>query len=169
MIYCVFWNEKISQSCLTLGDPMDCSLPGSAIHGIIPATVLEWVAISSSRGSSRRRDRTCLTCVSSIGKQVLSPLAPPGKPTKHSYPKDIQCCFLCSLQGAVWVQPGPGNSSCCFNGLDTQPENLCPGGVNELNTKGGVSGGPPSCLPQPLFNIITLMLRSLNKASHPLL
>ena len=148
---------------------MDCSLPGSAIHGIIPATVLEWVAISSSRGSSRRRDRTCLTCVSSIGKQVLSPLAPPGKPTKHSDPKDIQCCFLCSLQGAVWVQPGPGNSSCCFNGLDTQPENLCPGGVNELNTKGGVSGGPPSCLPQPLFNIITLMLRSLNKASHPLL
>ena len=72
---------------------------------------------------------------------------PLGSPPTRSFPKDIQCWFLCSLQGAVWVQAGPGNSSCCFNSLDTQPENLCPGGVNKLNTKGGVLGGPhPACL-----------------------
>ena len=41
-----------------LCDPMDCSLPGSSINGIFPATVLEWVAISFSRGSSQPRDRT---------------------------------------------------------------------------------------------------------------
>ena len=40
----------MAQSCLTLCDPMDCSLPGSSIHGIFQARVLEWVAIAFSRG-----------------------------------------------------------------------------------------------------------------------
>ena len=44
---------KVTQSCLTLCDPMDCSLPSSSVHGILQARVLEWVAISFSRGSSR--------------------------------------------------------------------------------------------------------------------
>ena len=38
--------------CPTLGDPVDCSPPGSSVHGILQARILEWVAISSSRGSS---------------------------------------------------------------------------------------------------------------------
>ena len=42
-----------AQSCLTLCDPMDCSLPGSSVRGIFQARILEWVAISLSRGSSR--------------------------------------------------------------------------------------------------------------------
>ena len=45
-----------AQSCLTLYDPMDCSLPGSSVHGISQARILEWVAIS--RGSSWPRDQT---------------------------------------------------------------------------------------------------------------
>ena len=40
---------EVPQSCLTLCEPMDCSLPGSSIHGIFQAIVLEWVAISFSR------------------------------------------------------------------------------------------------------------------------
>ena len=51
------WSE-VTQSCPTLCDPMDCSLQGSSVHGIFQARVLEWVAISFSRGSSRPRDRT---------------------------------------------------------------------------------------------------------------
>ena len=43
---------KVAQSCPTLCDPMDCSLPHSSVHGIFQARVLEWVAISFSRGSS---------------------------------------------------------------------------------------------------------------------
>ena len=43
---------KVSLSCLTLCDPMDCSLPGSSVHGILQARMLEWVAIPFSRGSS---------------------------------------------------------------------------------------------------------------------
>ena len=44
-------ESEVIQSCLTLCNPMDCSLPGSPIHGIFQARVLEWVAISFSRGS----------------------------------------------------------------------------------------------------------------------
>ena len=55
------WSEEwreIAQSCLTLCRLMDCSSPGSSIHGIFQAGILAWVAISFSRGSSRPRDRT---------------------------------------------------------------------------------------------------------------
>ena len=41
-------ESEIAQSCLTLSDPIDCSLPGSSIHGIFQATVLEWGAIAFS-------------------------------------------------------------------------------------------------------------------------
>ena len=47
---------KSLQSCPTLSDPMDCSLPGFSVCGIFQARVLEWVAISFSRGSSQPRD-----------------------------------------------------------------------------------------------------------------
>ena len=53
----VKWSE-VTQSCPTLCDPMDCSLPGSSIHGIFQVRVLKWVSISFSRGSSRPRDQT---------------------------------------------------------------------------------------------------------------
>ena len=50
------WKWKVvAWACLTLSDPMDCSLPGSSLHGIFQARILEWVAISFSRGSSRPR------------------------------------------------------------------------------------------------------------------
>ena len=42
-------ESEVAQSCLTLSDPMDCSLPGSSVHGIFQATVLEWGAIALSR------------------------------------------------------------------------------------------------------------------------
>ena len=53
---------KSLQSCPTLCHPMDCSPPGSFVHGILQARILEWVAMPSSRGSSRPRDRTCVSC-----------------------------------------------------------------------------------------------------------
>ena len=45
-------ESEVTQSCLTLCDPIDCSLPGSSVHGIFQAIVLEWIAISFSKGSS---------------------------------------------------------------------------------------------------------------------
>ena len=54
----------LTQSCLTLQDSVDYSPPGSSAHGIFQARMLEWVAISSSRGSSQPRDLTCVSCIS---------------------------------------------------------------------------------------------------------
>ena len=51
-------HTQVAQSCPTLCDPMDCSPPGSSVHGIFQAWILEWVAVSFSRGSSWPRDRT---------------------------------------------------------------------------------------------------------------
>ena len=78
-----------AQSCLTLCNPMDCSPPGSSVHGIFQARILEWVAISSSRGSSQPRNgpmflvfpalagRLFTTCIS---REALP--ATPRPPTK---------------------------------------------------------------------------------------
>ena len=51
-----------AQSCPSFCDPMDCSPPGSSIHGILHARILEWVAICYSRGSSEPRDRNRISC-----------------------------------------------------------------------------------------------------------
>ena len=56
-------ESEAAQSCPTLCDPMNCSLPGSSVHGIFPSRVQQWVAISSSGGSSRPRDWTRVSCI----------------------------------------------------------------------------------------------------------
>ena len=56
------WSE-VTQSCPTLCDPVDCSPPGSSVHGILQVRIPEWVAISFSRGSSRSRDWTQVSFV----------------------------------------------------------------------------------------------------------
>ena len=75
----IIMRAKSLQSCLTLYDPIDCSLPGSSVHGILQARILEGAAIPFSRGSSQCRDRTRMSYLSHIGRQVLLPLAPHGK------------------------------------------------------------------------------------------
>ena len=67
---------------LTLCNPMDCSLQGSSVHGIYQARILEWVAISFSRGSYQPRD---ITCVSYIGRAIfIFTTASPGKPSART-------------------------------------------------------------------------------------
>ena len=58
----------VTELCLTLCNPMDCSPPGSSVHWVSQARILEWVAISFSRGSSQSKS---WTHVSSTGRQVL--------------------------------------------------------------------------------------------------
>ena len=53
----------VAQSCPTLCDPVDCSPPSSSVHGTLQARILEWLAISSSRGSSQPGDRIQVSCV----------------------------------------------------------------------------------------------------------
>ena len=69
------------QSCPALCDPVDCSLPGSSVHGIILAKIPEWVAISSSGGSSQLKDPTCSFCIAG----GFFTTEPPEKPLKIIY------------------------------------------------------------------------------------
>ena len=64
--------QDVAQSCPTLCDLMDCSLPVSSIHGIFQAWILEWVAISFSRGSSRLRDQTWVSRITGRRFTLLS-------------------------------------------------------------------------------------------------
>ena len=75
----IIMRAKSLQSCPTLYDPIDCSLPGSSVHGVLPARTLEAAAIPFPRASSQRRDRTRRSYLSHIGRQALLPLAPQGK------------------------------------------------------------------------------------------
>ena len=76
-------SEVCIQSCPTLCDPIDCSPPGSSVHGIVQAKILEWSAISFSKGSSPPRDYTHISCISCIGRGFFT-TAPPGKQSVHT-------------------------------------------------------------------------------------
>ena len=84
-------ESEVAQSCLTLCDPVDCSLPGSSLHGILHARILKWVAISFSRGifPSQGSNLDLLHC-----RQILYQLSYQGSsiesvmPSKHL----ILCC-----------------------------------------------------------------------------
>ena len=60
-----YWcgDGLVAKLCSTLNDPMDCSLPGSSVHGILQVRILEWVAIPFSRGSSWPRNQTQVSCI----------------------------------------------------------------------------------------------------------
>ena len=59
----LYWCCLGTKLCLPLCNPIDCSLPGSSVHGLSQARTLEWVAISSSRASSQPRDGTRISCL----------------------------------------------------------------------------------------------------------
>ena len=125
-------SAKSLEPCPTLCDPMDCSPPGSSVHGILQAKILEWVVMPSSRGSFQPRDRTFISCL--LHLQVGSlPLAPPGKPPK--------------LLGFVLFRIHQSGSGRLYHGNKTTPKSQC------LNNKvffiqcfpAGSSGKEPAC------------------------
>ena len=74
-------ESEVAHSCPTLCDPVDCSLPGSSVHRILQARILEWVAISFSRRASWPRD---WILVSAMWADAL-PFEPPRKPYKGNF------------------------------------------------------------------------------------
>ena len=126
--------------------PTDCSPPGSSVHGILQARILEQVAISFFKGSSPPRDRTCISYVSCIGRRVLYHQRHPGSPLPgtggvYSPPLNLswqvagsihrlwreRCCWAlrgCSscfwLLGCSAITPGSlGWTSMCREATDT--------------------------------------------------
>ena len=98
-------NAKSLQLNPTLCDPVDCSLPGSSVHGILQARILEWVAIPFSRGSSQPRDQTLISYVSSLAGRFFTTSATwedIGSSIKHSnFVLFEQCVF--GLSWTFWV------------------------------------------------------------------
>ena len=94
----------VTQSCLTLCDPMDSSPPGSPICGVSQERILQWVAISFSRGSSRPRDQTHVSC---IGRRVLYQWAAweaPRRPTRRQlYPQPHHQLWKLKTQGPHFI------------------------------------------------------------------
>ena len=73
----------VTQSCLILCDSMDCTIPGSSVHGISQARILEWVAIPFSRGTSWPRDWT------RVSRTPVRPSESPGKPDAWDNSKSV--------------------------------------------------------------------------------
>jgi len=62
-VHRVLSSVLVAQSCLIFCNPMDCSSPGSSVHGILQARILEWVAMPSSKGSFWLGDKTWISCI----------------------------------------------------------------------------------------------------------
>ena len=90
----------VAQSCPTLWDPMDYSLPGSPVHGILQARILDWVAMPFSRGSSWPRDQTWVSWTTGRFFTVWATRKPwtqeekDSKPTAFGYPVSGRHCSL---------------------------------------------------------------------------
>ena len=105
---CIQWNAVLclaAQSCLTLCDPMDCSLSGTSVHGILQKRILEWVAMLSYSGSSQTKDWIQVSCTAG-GSEA------PGKP------KNTGVGILYVLQGIFWPR-NPSRASCIAGGFFT--------------------------------------------------
>ena len=90
---------SVAQSRLTLLCPMDCSLPGSSVHGILQGRILEWVAIPFSRGSSPSKDRTQISCIAGRFFTIWT-----GKPILTLICTQIEtCCLFCFFNLKIWI------------------------------------------------------------------
>ena len=138
------WLAKVNHACLfshvqSFCDPMDCSPPGSSVHGIFQARILEWVAISSSRGSSQPRDQTHISCVSCIAGRFFT------------------TCVSCIAGGFFTTEPPKKPQSCVS--LPNSCESIYTLGTGKCSssTAPGLSCYPFTSTPQisqsPAFSI----------------
>ena len=106
----VCMRAKSLQSYPALCDPMDCSLPGSSVHRILQARILEWAVVPSSRGSSRIMDQPHVCYVFLRWHVGSLPLAPPGKPVQSWQSLNIYFAWRClvvqscpTLCNPMWI------------------------------------------------------------------
>ena len=127
---------KVAQSCLTLCDPLDCSPPGSSVHGILQARTLEWVAVPFSRGSSQPRDRTQISRVAGgffTAERILYQLSYEGSPLSlifllDTFAPPFLFCALVTIRSGTWPLTGEtwtpvASASACRCHTGCQPSN----------------------------------------------
>ena len=103
------WSE-VTQLCPTLCNPMDCGLPGSSSQGIFQARILEWVAISFSRGSSQPRDRTWVSHTASrlftVSATRKAMLRRDCKRARQKQEDQFKGCWNTPGERCWWLTPG---------------------------------------------------------------
>ena len=95
-LICLEQASKLSCSAMfDFCDPLNCSPPGSSVHGIFQARILEWVAISFPKGSSQTRDQTHISCVSCIADRFFTHWAIGEAHVQRCLPKLSNCRYSC--------------------------------------------------------------------------
>ena len=113
LLYVVCMHASLLQSCLTLYDPMDCSPPGSSVHGILHARILEWVAILFSRGSSRPRDWTWVFCIAGRFFTIWTTREAQGGEISCSITSVVWKGYICGLVYEINSNWESGNIAIC--------------------------------------------------------
>ena len=129
---------KSLQSCPTLCDPTDYSLPGCSVHGILQARILEWMAMLSSRGLSWPRGRSCpLYC----RQNFFLPFEPLGKPLHKHHTVFPQLCLASALfwvlhvYGRLMPIPGEGDGTPLQYSCLKIPWTQEPGGLQSMGSQ----------------------------------
>ena len=126
------WKEEVevlvTQSCLTLCNPMNCSLPDSSVHGILQARILKWVALPFARGSSQPRNWTrgflhWRQILYSLSHQGSWPLVISRK-THSIYLWGLHSFFLGAEQSIEIQNSSPSRSRHCCSVSTTWPSNM---------------------------------------------
>ena len=90
-------HAKLLQLCLTLWDPMDCSPPGSSVHGILQTRILKWVALPTSRESSQPRDRRQVSLSPALASGFFTTSATWEAPTNKDWLPLVVLCSVAEL------------------------------------------------------------------------
>ena len=108
--YGLLRSKRVAQLCPTLCNPLDCSPPGPSVHGILQARMLEWVAMPFSRGSSRPRDQTPVSCIAGRFFTIwaTSPIVTGNRSTSHFssfsfYFMHLEALLLCACTFRIFI------------------------------------------------------------------
>ena len=94
----------VAQLCQTFYNPIDCSPPGSSVHGILQARILEWVAIPFSRGSFYPRDGTWVSCIAGrLPSEPPGRPAPPQEALRSSVCLSLSCTYCWPCNTSRWA------------------------------------------------------------------
>ena len=137
---CALVCADLPQSCLTRCDPMDHSPPGSTVHGILQTRILDWIAVLSSRGSSRPRDQTFISYVSCIAGGVFT--------TSTTWEAQVVTFYFCPW-GQEIEMPHPPSKASDWPGARTW--GMGPNEVNCTSTRAPTSQRARGSVSRRLF------------------
>ena len=113
---------SVAQCCPTLCDPMNCSPPGSSVHGILQERIVEWVAMPFSRGPSQSKEQTSTSCFSWIADRFFYQLSHQGRP------RILEWVVYPFSRGSSWSRNQIGISCIAggfFTSLATREAHIC--------------------------------------------